>query len=251
MPVLGMTHPPDTVRGTLWRWRGEVDRIDLVVLALVFHAVDAGGISIDPGIAVKLDCAVFPASFPELVHNLHVFLGDVVTAVVLRLLSEAHAACGAVEITGDDVPADAAFRQVIERRHAAGERIGRFVGQVAGDAKSQVLRGVGHRRDQQQWIVHRDLHGVADRGVRRTVEYVVDAKDVSKKQAIEQAALQRARERHPVLEIGVMRRLIARVRPQTVLNMADTVHVEGVEADLPRHGLRHRGRSRPWPRRVS
>ena len=73
------------------------------------------------------------------------------------------------------------------------------------------------------------------------MEYVVDAKDVGKEQAIEQAALQRARERHPVIEIGVMRRLIARVRPHAVLDMADTVHVEGVEADLSRHGLRRRG----------
>ena len=185
--------------------------------------------------AVAQHGAVFPASFPKLVDHLHVFLGHVVAAVVLRLLRQAHAARGAVEIAGDDVPADAPLGQVIERRHAAGEGIGRLVGQIAGDAKAEVLRGVGHRRDQQQRIVHRDLHGVADRGIGLPLKHVVDAEDVGQEQSIEQAALQRPRQRHPVIEIGVVHRAIARMRPHAVLDVADAVHVERVEADFAGH----------------
>ena len=185
--------------------------------------------------AVAQHGVVLPASFPKLVDHLHVFLGHVVAAVVLRLLRQAHAARGAVEIAGDDVPADAALGQVIERRHAAGEGIGRLVGQVAGDAEAEMLRGIGHGRHQQQRVVHRDLHRVADRGVRRVMEHVVDAEDVGQEQTVEQPAFQCLRQRHPMVEIGVMHRTVARMRPHPVLDVADAVHVERVEADLPGH----------------
>ena len=154
-------------RRALRRRLRQVDRVHLVVLAVVLHAMDARRIGVQPRVAIAQHGAVLPASFPELVDDLHVFLGQVVAAVVLRLLGQAHAARGAVEIAGDDVPADATLGQMVERRHAAGEGIGRLVGQVAGDAKAEIARGVGHRRHQQQRIVHRDLHRVADRGVRR------------------------------------------------------------------------------------
>ena len=83
--------------------------------------------------------AVFPAAFPQLVDDLHVFVGDVVAPVVVGLRRQPHAAGRAVEIAGDDVPADAAAGQVVERRHAAGEQIGRLVGQVGGDAEAEML----------------------------------------------------------------------------------------------------------------
>jgi hypothetical protein len=39
----------------------------------------------------------------------------------------------------------------------------------------------------------------------------------------------------PVLDIGLTRRLIARMRPHSVLDVADAIHVKGVEPDLLRH----------------
>ena len=222
-------------RSSLRRWFGEMDRVHLVVTAGVPNPMDARRISEHSGFAITQYGAVFPTAFPELVDDLHIFLGHVVTAVVFRLLRHSHAAGGAVEIAGDDVPADAPLGQVIERRHAACERIGRFVSQIAGDAEAKILRGVGHRGDQQQRIVDRDLDGVADRGVRRALEYVVDAEDVGEEQTVEEPTFQGARKFYPVVEIGVVHRAVARVRPHSVLNVADAIHVEGIEADLLRH----------------
>src|SRR2546429_7373009 len=55
-----------------------------------------------------------PAAFPEPVDDLHVFVGDLVAPVMARLCAEAHAGGGAVEIAGDDVPADPPFCQVVQ-----------------------------------------------------------------------------------------------------------------------------------------
>ena len=47
--------------------------------------------------------------------------------VVARLDAQPHACCRAVQIAGDDVPAGAPARQVIQRRQPAGQRVGRLV----------------------------------------------------------------------------------------------------------------------------
>src|SRR5207244_13509026 len=70
------------------------------------------------------------------------------------------------EIAGHDVPADPPLCQVVERRHAPGEQIGRLVGQGGGDAETDVL---GYRRQEghdQHRGVDRALRGIDDR--RRT-----------------------------------------------------------------------------------
>ena len=86
--------------------------------------------------AVAQNRVVLPAAFPELVHHLHIFFGSVVALVVLDLLRQAHAARRAVEIAGDDVPADPPAGEMVQRRHAAGEEIGRLIGEVGGHAEA-------------------------------------------------------------------------------------------------------------------
>src|SRR5205823_4729638 len=62
-------------------------------------------------------------ALPQLVDDLHVFFGDLVARVVLRLSRKPDALGGAVQISGDDVPADAPAGQMIERRKPAGQRV--------------------------------------------------------------------------------------------------------------------------------
>ena len=83
-----------------------MQRVEAVVLAIVVNPAHAVGAGEDAGRCVGDDGIVAPGALPELVDDLHVVLGLRV-AVVMRLLAvAAHALGGAVEIAGDDVPAD-------------------------------------------------------------------------------------------------------------------------------------------------
>jgi hypothetical protein len=102
----------------------------------------------------------------------------------------------------------------------------------------------GHRRHDRHdhhRVVDRDLHGVGDRRCRATPVDIVDADDVGQKDPIKLAAFRQPRQILPVFDRVVRGRAIARMRPHSVLNMANAVHVEGVEADLFRH------RTAFWP----
>ncbi len=109
-------------RRALWRGLAEVDPGDLEELALVGDPVDLRGVGEDPGGAVADDGVVLPAALPELVTDLEVLVGDVVAVVVGHLGGLAEVAGAAVEVGGDDVPADAAVGEVVERRHPGGRR---------------------------------------------------------------------------------------------------------------------------------
>ena len=148
----------------------------------------------------------------------------------------AHRPRGAVEIAGDDVPADAPAGQMIQRRHPAREQIRRLIGEVAGHAEAEMRGGMRHRGHQRHRIQQRDLHAGAQRRVRGALQHVVNAQNVGEEQAVEQPALQRAGQRHPMIERGIVRRSVARVRPHAVLDVTDTGHIEGVEADLLSRG---------------
>ena len=145
---------------------------------------------------------------------------------------QTHAARRAVEIAGHDVPADPASGQVVERRHAAGEQIGRFVGQIGGDAETDVFGDGCHDRYDHHRVVDRDLHGVDDRRGRAAAVDVVDADDIGQEDSVELAAFRQARQILPVLDRVVLGRAIARMSPHAVLDMADAVHVESIQADF-------------------
>src|SRR5436309_15315972 len=116
-----------------------MDRIDPVETSLMLDPVDPGGIGEYAAVAVAQDSAVLPAALPELVDHLHILVGDLVALLVARLHRKPHAGGGAVQIAGDDVPAGAPLGQMIQSRYAAGERIGRLVGQGRGDAEAEML----------------------------------------------------------------------------------------------------------------
>jgi len=61
--------------------------------------------------------------------------------------------------------------------------------------------------------------------------YVASNGHVGEKKSVEQATLQHLRKAHPMLERGIVRGTVARMRPHSVLNMAYARHVEGVEPD--------------------
>ena len=188
-----------------------------------------------PPRAVAQHRVVLPAAFPELVDHLHIFVGDVVAVVMPGLLVLAGGLGRAVEIAGHHVPADPPFGEVVERRHPPRERIGRLVGQVGGDAKSEMFGHGGHRRDQQQGIVGRRLRRVAQRRVGAAAEHVVDPEHVGEKQPVEPPALQRFGQIDPVRQPVIFAGAVARMGPQPRRLMRDAVHGKGVEPDLFLH----------------
>lgn len=112
--------------------------LDLVELAKMADLAHLFGFGIHPPLPVFDHCIVSPAAFEQLVQHLQVFIGLVVAAVVLGLVLQAHGAGGAVEVTGDDVPADPAIAQVVKGGKPPGEQVRRLVGEVGGQAKAQV-----------------------------------------------------------------------------------------------------------------
>src|SRR6202021_2486657 len=103
--------------GALRRGLAEMDGIEAKILALVLDAMDLLWIGKDAARAVAQCRVVFPTAFPELVDDSHIFVGDVVAVVMSRLFFLAGAFRGAVEIAGDNVPADPSLGEMIERRH--------------------------------------------------------------------------------------------------------------------------------------
>ena len=196
------------------------------------HPVDLGRIGEYPAFPVAHRGSLLPAPLPQSVHDLHVFVGEVVALVVARLDSQPHAGGRAVEIAGDDVPAGAPTGQMVQRRQPTGQRVGRLVGERTGNAESEML---GHRRHgghEQHRVADRNLHRMAQRRIGRAAINVIDAEYVGQKNAIEPAAFQNARQPRPVIEVAIAGRAITRMRPQPRRLMADCVHLEGVEADL-------------------
>ncbi len=66
-------------------------------------------------------------------------------------------------------------------------------------------------------------------------EDIVDAKHVGEKQTVEQASFEYLGEIDPIVEALVIPRAVTRVPPQTRRLVRDAIHLEGVEADFPRH----------------
>ena len=197
--------------------------------------MDLGGICEDAVGLVAPHGIISPTRLPQLVDDGHVLVSGVVPTVVVGLGRQAHATRGAVEIAGHNVPADPAACQVVQRRHAAGEQIGRFVGQVGGHAETDVFGDRRHHRHDHHRVVDRDLHRIDDRRRRAAAIDVVDADDIGEEDPVELAAFRQARQILPISDRVVLGRAIARMRPHAVLDMADAVHVKGVEADFSCH----------------
>ncbi|GJE42416.1 hypothetical protein AEGHOMDF_1588 [Methylobacterium soli] len=228
--------------------------LDLEKFAAMRHRTDAAGIREGPRRAVTLHGAVVPASLPELVEDIEVLFGIVVAPVVRGQAAAALPAMGAVEIAGDDVPADPAPRQVVEGREAPGEGVGRLVVDIDRDAEAQMLGGRRHGGDEQGRLVDGKLHGLPGGHIDAAAVNVVDADDVGDEEPVEQAALQKLGLLDPVIERVVIRRPVSRMGPESVVDVADAVHVERVQTDLltGRHpGCPCRDHQRALSRRIA
>jgi hypothetical protein len=212
-----------------------MNSVYLVMAALMPHAMDLGRVSKNPIGFVAQYSAVLPAGLPQFIDDRHIFICRIIATVMVGLNGQPHSARRAVEIAGHDIPADAAAGQVVQRRHTPSEQIGRFIGQIGGDAETDVLGHRRHDRHDHHRVIDRDLHGLDDRRRRAAPVDIVDADDVGQEDPVELAAFRQPRQILPVFDRVVRGRAIARMRPHSVLNMADAVHVEGVEADLFRH----------------
>jgi hypothetical protein len=168
-------------RRALRRGFAEVDGIELKIRAAMRYAVDPVGIGKFPSSSVTQYRAILPARFPQLINCQQIVLGDLVTLIVAFLRCHTNAAGGTLEIPGNDVSADTAVCQVVQSRHSAGEGIGVLVSNPAGHAKAEIPGDLGHRRDDLQRIVHRDLHRILQRGARRALINVVNAEHIGQK----------------------------------------------------------------------
>src|SRR5206468_6518546 len=114
---------------------------------------------VDPAGAVADHRVRFPRAFPQLVGDFDELLGNRVALVVRDLPVAADDVAGrAVEQGSDDVPADSAPGEVVERAELAGQQVWRLVRRGYRDAEAEPLGGGGHRRDGQQRIGYRRLH---------------------------------------------------------------------------------------------
>ncbi|KGC34693.1 hypothetical protein DO62_3207 [Burkholderia pseudomallei] len=223
-------------RRALRRRLAQMDARHVVIAAAMADRMHLRRLGEHAARGVAHDRAVLPRTFPQLVANLEILVGDRVALVVIRLPRQPEVARGAVEIRRDDVPADAPARQMIERRHASRERIGMLIRQRARDAEAEMPRRGRHRGHEQDRIVDGHLRALPDRRFAAALVDVVDAEHVGDEQAVELAALEQSREPGPVAQLAIAPRLVARMRPEPGRLMADAVHVEGVETDLSGHG---------------
>ena len=136
--------------------------------------------------------AVVPRALPQLVEHVEVLVGVLVAQVVRDLALEPEVVGGVRQVRGDDVPADAALGEVVERRHPARERERRLVGGRERHAEAEALGDRGHRRDEQQRVEVRALQSLAQRRLRAAAEHVVRADHVGEEDAVESAVLEDA-----------------------------------------------------------
>jgi len=219
-------------RRPLWRGFAEVDGVDPVLRPMMGDGPHPRGIGERPARRVAHHRVVRPAAFPQRVYRRHVLVGQVVAVVMGHLPGVAERPGGAVQVAGDDVPADPPVRQVVERAHPPREQGGRLVGEVTGDAEAEMPRDRSHRRHQQQRVEQRHLHAATQCRVGSAVVDVVQAEHVGEEQPVEQAAFQQAREPGPVLQAQVVGTGVARMGPHALLDVAGRRHVERVEPDF-------------------
>ena len=200
-------------RSPLRRRLAQMDAGNLEIAPVMADRMDFRRIGEDAPCAVAQDRIVVPASFPQLVADLHIFVGDVVAIVVRALTAETDVLRAAIEIGRDDVPPSASLCQMVEGREAARERVGVLEGKRSRQPEAEMLGDERHRGHELQGIVDGDLRRVTKRSVEGAMVHVVDAKHVRYEQAVELPALQNLSELDPIFEVLVLPRTVARMRP--------------------------------------
>ena len=202
----------------------------------------AGRVGVDSARRVADDGAVLPRVLPELVDHIHIFVGAVIALVVREVVFKPEIVERVLQVRGHDIPGDAPIGQVVQRREQLGGVIGREIGRAVGAGEAQVARRRRHGGDDQGRVVAGDLHRLLDRGVGRALVDVVGAVHVGQEQGVEKAALKRARQLGPVVDVAIaVLRAGGRVAPLAVRMMIHAALRERVHL----HGLDHGLASRP------
>ena len=130
---------------------------------------------------------------------------------------------------------DAPLGQVVQRAHAARERIGQFVGQRAGDAEATDVRSpspsAGSPSAGRSPAPARHAPARCGRSLYRCRKSPARRPGTARRTCRAPGAS----EVRPVFQRVVAVGAIVRMRPQPRRLMPDAVHVERVEADLPGH----------------
>ena len=119
------------------------------------------GVGEDPTLAVDHEAVRVPASLPQFEGEVDMVGRDLVAFVVLGHRQPEQAGGGILARTGDDVPADASVRHVIERCHLARDHRGFLDGGRQRCDEAQPLRHGGERGQDHRGIGFRKLDATA------------------------------------------------------------------------------------------
>ena len=172
--------------------------IGAVDLDAVQHArvgIHTAGAVADLGILV-------PGVLPEPQARVEELVGRVIPLVVAELLRHAEQLVGrGLRRPGDDVPADAAGGEPVERREPAGGAVGLFDRGWRGDDKSELAGRVREGRDREHRVKGGELNAVSGDLVRHpSVERGV-AVGVGEEEEVEARGIQHRREPQPVGQV--------------------------------------------------
>ncbi|MNM70546.1 hypothetical protein D3C81_821770 [compost metagenome] len=185
-----------------------------VMLANMIDRSHAIALGIDLARLVGNHGIVCPAAFPEFVDHIEKFVCAFIAIIVLDHLLQAEVASGAGQVGGDDVPADPAIGQVVQRAEAPGMGERMLVTGGHSDAEGEVFRHGGQCRNDHQRIVgrcfHRPLHG----RVGITAKHIVETQHITKKQHVEMSLVGDACQVRPVAQRVDGQSLVSRVRPE-------------------------------------
>jgi len=103
---------------------------------------------------------------------------------------------------------------MVHRRQPPSKMIRLLIRRRHRDAKPNILRRGGHRRNNRQGLIHRPLGAGNGRRVKRALVDVVAAEDVSNKYAVELGLLKQFGELNPVIDISEAPGLVVGVTPE-------------------------------------
>ena len=131
------------------------------VLAAVVQRVQARRVEIAAARLVADEGVVLPA-VPQPEHDVDVLLGPAIARAVLHVPLAPEVQRFLLAPRGHHVPADPAFRDVVERGEEARQVVGLVVGGGGGGDEAQPLRHRGQRCQQRQRLEHVDARIVAE-----------------------------------------------------------------------------------------
>ena len=209
----------------LWR-AGDVERpAHFQVLALVVQDVKLVGVEVDPRVDVAHEGVVGPR-IPQAGDDIEELAGAGVALAMFHLLVHAEVQRG-IGIGGrHQVPAGAAFGNVVERGEAPRDRVGRLEGRRRRRDQPEMAGVLGEHRQQSQRIER----GHGRTALQRLHGHVQHGQVIGHEEGVELAALQRLGVADQRLEIEVGIGRTARIAPGGGMD-ADRTH-EGAQLQL-------------------